>query len=112
MRELSEKTKVRKRLEVAKEVLKIARRKNFLNVQRGTYFSANIRPPTEKRVDASVIFRRPKPPRCEVCALGACFVAHIRLYNRLPLKALATVGDNNLLTGELETGRRRTTEPL
>lgn len=83
-----------KRVAIAKDVLAHIR---YTNIQTGSYFSGVISKETSKHIDGRENAQKhlTKLQKCEVCAIGACLVSHIRLANKINLDSL---GLNNHTT--------------
>jgi hypothetical protein len=77
-------TKAQKRVAIAKDVLKQLK---ALNVVKGTYlrnYGLQLPRNDQAKQHINQISRG-----CEVCALGACFLSHIRLFNEVDVGTLA-----------------------
>lgn len=84
---LSEKQKADRRVLIAQDVLKLLKKKKTVKVMSGNAYLdlTNAVPEADEKKELSKLLPKlitPKKP-CTVCALGACFLAHVTRYNNL-----------------------------
>lgn len=79
--------KAQARVAIAKDVLKHLR---SLKVGTGYYFNGPIFKGGAKGDDTQKHLK--KLVKCEVCALGACLISHVRLFDEVPLTKVADFG--------------------
>lgn len=72
------------RIAIAKDVLKVT---ELVKIQKGNYLSGEVNTRNFQQ-DAGNLFRRARKD-CTVCAVGACFVAHTRLFNKVKAGEIA-----------------------
>lgn len=97
-------TKAEARVEIAKDVLKHLR---SLNVEEGYYLDGGYEPirGVGSKDDAQKYIN--KMAKCRVCALGACLISHVRLFDQVPIRRLG-----RFYEGEFEFASERPTQIL
>lgn len=91
-------TKAQRRVAIAKDVLKWIPKSN---IRRGSYITGSL--PSEltpKPKEQLQKYIRDMTSRCSVCALGACMLSHVRLFDKL------TVGEFGAIEGNVVDAMR------
>lgn len=106
-------TKAEKRVAIAKDVIKQLELKKLVATP-GTYFSISQRVAEKLKPTAQLQKELKKIPKCEVCALGACFVSAVRKFNDLTVQEveLGKYNDELGLYTSSDLGRDGTTDKL
>ncbi len=102
---LTEQQKARRRVAVAKDVLKQIATKKYLS-RRGMYVTATL-PATDgialgapydryRAPDASLQLISKRATKCQVCALGGVFMSFARLYNEIKVNARDVTSMSNI----------------
>lgn len=80
---------------------------NLLNVARGTYCEGNMPSPsntddfvTYDGNDQASLYIDGMSKNCRVCAVGACFLSYIRVYNKVPLNQFIGIYGTSIDSGE------------
>lgn len=92
-------TNKQKRIAIAKDVLL---RMRYRNIRKGTYIEGDFetKKDIKDKTKADTVIKDLEKA-CDVCALGSCFLSHIRLFDKIELGEIGTVGEKEIFDGEV-----------